>query len=235
MEKNKLFLFLFAMIPGMSHMYLGMLKKGVFLMSLFLAPIGLIFLTRGGMEIISCVLPVVWCYSFFDTFRYKGYTKEVRYRMDAEFFDSAKAFWQQEAEPMLYRRRKWVGLFCIILAIYTFIYNIIGYFFNWFGGKVFWAFYIILSKVPTLLVVLLLLKLGIDLLKKEDEDFVIYHKQNNMQQKQTVSTKTEQTDTNIQQQEVVNNDKEEVDYVEKNIEEDGKVVEPIFLEKRIEE
>ena len=56
-----------------------------------------------------------------------------------------------------------------------------------------------------------------------------------MQQKQTESTKTEQTDTNIQQQEVVNNDKEEVDYVEKNIEEDGKVVEPIFLEKRIEE
>lgn len=43
MEKNKLFMFLFAMVPGMSHMYLGMLKKGVFLMSLFLAPIGLIF------------------------------------------------------------------------------------------------------------------------------------------------------------------------------------------------
>ena len=29
MEKNKFLMFLFAMVPGMSHMYLGMMKKGI--------------------------------------------------------------------------------------------------------------------------------------------------------------------------------------------------------------
>ncbi len=230
MEKNKLFILLFAMVPGMSHMYLGMLKKGVFLMSLFLAPFGLIFLTRGGMEIISCVLPVVWCYSFFDTFRCKGYTKEVRYRMDAEFLEAAKVFWKKEAEPMLYRKRKWVGLFCIFLAIYTFIYNIIGYFLNWFGGRIFWGFYIILSKVPTLLVVLLLLKLGIDLLKKEEEDFVIYDKEKST--KQNEYTADEQSSVHLQQTERT---EKQQDFAKEQTEKEGKVVEPIFLEKRIEE
>ena len=108
MEKNKLLIFLFALIPGVSHMYLGMLKKGIFLMSLFLAPIALIFLTRGGMEIVSCILPVVWCYSFFDAFRFKCYNKEERHHMDIEFYKSLQLFWEPQTKPILYRRRNLV-------------------------------------------------------------------------------------------------------------------------------
>ena len=267
MEKNKLLIFLFALLPGVSHMYLGMLKKGIFLMSLFLAPIALIFLTRGGMEIVSCILPVVWCYSFFDAFRFKCYNKEERHHMDIEFYESLQIFWEQQTKPMLYRRRKLVGLCCIFLAIYTFIFNIIGYFVNWFGNA-FLVFYIVLSKVPTLLVVLFLLKLGIDLLRKEDDDFVAYHKeytktsqkdiqqcttqqhhdteqhtQNNETQQhhdteqQNNETQqhhdTEQQNNETQQQYQQQCDDEKHINVDLNKKE--KIVEPIFLEKRIEE
>ncbi len=103
MEKNKFLMFLFAMVPGMSHMYLGMMKKGILLMSLFLAPLALIFLTRGGLEIISCILPVVWCYSFFDTFRYKNHSKEERYHLDEEFYKVFKNLVQMS--PAEYRRQ----------------------------------------------------------------------------------------------------------------------------------
>ena len=256
MEKNKLLMFLFAMVPGMSHMYLGMLKKGVFLMSLFLAPIGFIFLTRGGFEIISCILPIVWCYSFFDVFRYKGDTKEERYQIDTEFYEKLKFFCQEEAGPMLFRRRKLVGLFCIFLAVYTFIYNIIGYFIDWFG-RVFWFCYIILSKVPTLLVVIVLLKLGIDLLRSEDDNFVAYKKDNKRQKyyetelknivkeqqeeaKETKGTTSEKEQTTCNTE--VKSDIEQTqqhDLQEQeqkvNLEKGEKIVEPIFLERRIEE
>lgn len=267
MEKNKLLIFLFALLPGVSHMYLGMLKKGIFLMSLFLAPIALIFLTRGGMEIVSCILPVVWCYSFFDAFRFKCYNKEERHHMDIEFYKSLQIFWEQQTKPILYRRRKLVGLCCIFLAIYTFIFNIIGYFVNWFGNA-FLVFYIVLSKVPTLLVVIFLLKLGIDLLRKEDDDFVAYHKeytktsqkdiqqctaqqyrdteqhtQNNETQQhhdteqQNNETQqhhdTEQQNNETQQQYQQQCDDEKHINVDLNKKE--KIVEPIFLEKRIEE
>ncbi len=284
MEKNKLLIFLFALLPGVSHMYLGMLKKGIFLMSLFLAPIALIFLTRGGMEIVSCILPVVWCYSFFDAFRFKCYNKEERHHMDIEFYKSLQIFWEQQTKPMLYRRRKLVGLCCIFLAIYTFIFNIIGYFVNWFGNA-FWVFYIVLSKVPTLLVVLFLLKLGIDLLRKEDDDFVEYHKeytktsqkdiqqctaqqyrdteqhtqnnetqqhhdteqhtQNNETQQHhdteqhTQNNETQQHhDTEQQNNETQQQYQQQCDgekHINVDLNKKEKIVEPIFLEKRIEE
>ena len=263
MEKNKLFVFLFALIPGVSHMYLGMFKKGIFLMSLFLAPIALIFLTRGGMEIVSCILPVVWCYSFFDAFRYKYYNKEERYHMDIEFYESLQVFCQQQARPMIHRRRKLVGLCCIFLAVYTFIFNIIGYFVNWFGNA-FWVFYIVLSKVPTLLVVIFLLKLGIDLLRKEDDDFVAYQKeytktyQQSMTQQQCDKEKqqeikveyqqqydtkecaeqyTQQTEQHDEEEQMKQqHDEQQCDEQQKvDLEKKEKVVEPIFLDKRIEE
>lgn len=257
MEKNKLFVFLFALIPGVSHMYLGMFKKGIFLMSLFLAPIALIFLTRGGMEIVSCILPVVWCYSFFDAFRYKCYNKEERYHMDIEFYESLQVFWEQQARPMIHRRRKLVGLCCIFLAVYTFIFNIIGYFVNWFGNA-FWVFYIVLSKVPTLLVVIFLLKLGIDLLRKEDDDFIAYQKeytktyQQSMTQQQCDKEKQQEIKVEYQQQydtkecaEQYTQQTEQHDEQQKeqqcdeqqkvDLEKQEKVVEPIFLDKRIEE
>ncbi len=257
-------MFLFAMVPGLSHMYLGMMKKGIFLMSLFLMPIALIFLTRGGLEIISCILPVVWCYSFFDTFRYKNYSREERYHLDAEFYETLKIFWMEEAGPMFIRRRKLIGVCCIFLAVYTFIYNILGYFTNLFG-RIFWSCYIILSKVPTLLVVVFLLKLGIDLLRAEDDDFVAYQmkKQKNKYQEkkeqEIKEQKTERKETeDISQQEMIKLEKMEDEIVKEEMQQEitpethsvetqdtqqidiplekgEKIVEPIFLEKRIEE
>lgn len=255
MEKNKLLLFLLAMLPGVSHMYLGMLKKGVFLMSLFLAPIAFIFLTRGGLEIVSCILPVVWCYSFFDTFRYKSYTKEERFHIDIEFYENLKSFWLEEAQPMFLRRRKLVGWLCIFLAVYTFIYNIIGYFVNWFD-RVLWFFYVMLSKVPTLLVVIFLFKLGIDLIRSEDDDFVAYQKESKKEykkqkpqqaeQKYDVACEHCQKEAEIKQEQVIEpeNDVQQAEEQQEivqtqqpeiNLEKGEKLVEPIFLEKRIED
>lgn len=253
MEKNKLFLLLFAMVPGMSHMYLGMLKKGIFLMSVFLAPIALIFLTRGGLEIVSCILPIVWCYSFFDTFRYKSYNNEERYHMDMEFYEKLKSFWLEEAQPMVFKRKKLVGLLCIFLAVYTFIYNIIGYFTKLFG-EMFWFCYVVLSKVPTLLVVIFLLKMGIDLLRAEDDDFIAYKKeikkqkpkqmeqncpiegeQKNEQEKKEVEQQSVQyteSENNIQQPQ---QDTLQTQQPKINLEKGEKVVEPIFLDRRIED
>lgn len=84
--------------------------------------------------------------------------------------------------------------------------------------------------MPTLLVVLLLLKLGIDLLKKEEEDFVIYDKEKST--KQSEYTADEQSSVHLQQTERT---EKQQDFAKEQTEKEGKVVEPIFLEKRIEE
>lgn len=58
--------FICALFPGVGHMYLGQLKKGIQLLALFLI-IGPV-LRLVGLGYIATVLKlVIWCYCFFDT------------------------------------------------------------------------------------------------------------------------------------------------------------------------
>ncbi|MEG2852692.1 MAG: hypothetical protein RR879_07545, partial [Hydrogenoanaerobacterium sp.] len=70
MKKNSFLTFCFAFIPGAGQMYLGMMKRGVSIMLAF----AVITAVAGflNLPLISVVLPVIWFFSFFDTFNIKG-------------------------------------------------------------------------------------------------------------------------------------------------------------------
>ena len=69
MRKSSFLTFCFAFIPGAGQMYLGMMKKGTAIMALFAA---LSFLSGFlNLGILLAALPVIWFYSFFDTFNLK--------------------------------------------------------------------------------------------------------------------------------------------------------------------
>lgn len=70
MKKNKILTFLFAWIPGAGHMYLDYMKKGISIMSMFFGIIVVMMLV--SFEYLGFLLPIVWFYSFFDTFRLQG-------------------------------------------------------------------------------------------------------------------------------------------------------------------
>jgi TM2 domain-containing membrane protein YozV len=64
--RSKFFTFIFSLVPGAGQMYLGFMKQGVTLMFMFFFTIFLVDYFR--ISFIIALLPVVWCYSFFDTF-----------------------------------------------------------------------------------------------------------------------------------------------------------------------
>lgn len=64
MRKSKKVATFFAMFPGAGHMYLGLTNQGIQLMLVFLFTCFLS--SRGGMDFISLLLPVIWFYSIFD-------------------------------------------------------------------------------------------------------------------------------------------------------------------------
>ena len=64
-KKNKILFFLFSLIPGAAHMYIGLVKRGLVIMLALVAGAGLAMMADTPAFLL--VLPVLWFYSFFDT------------------------------------------------------------------------------------------------------------------------------------------------------------------------
>lgn len=63
-KKNKILFFLFLLIPGAAHMYIGLVKRGLVIMLALVAGAGLAMMADTPAFLL--VLPVLWFYSFFD-------------------------------------------------------------------------------------------------------------------------------------------------------------------------
>ncbi len=83
-KKSRLFTYFFGLCPGAGHMYLGLMKKGTLLMSLFFGIFA--FGTFFGLAPILIILPVIWFYSFFDVINLYPLSDERRAENEANFF-----------------------------------------------------------------------------------------------------------------------------------------------------
>lgn len=64
---NNFFLFILSALPGLGYMYLGLIKRGMFVMSAFFLNIYLLSATR--FSVLGFLIPVLFFASFFDGFR----------------------------------------------------------------------------------------------------------------------------------------------------------------------
>lgn len=65
--KNPLLVFLFSLVPGAGHMYLGLMTRGLHLMGLFFGMLYVSSFPGLGDLWPLAVAPVLWFYSFFDS------------------------------------------------------------------------------------------------------------------------------------------------------------------------
>ena len=63
-KKNKILFFLFSLIPGAAHMYIGLVKRGLVIMLALVAGAGLAMMADTPAFLL--VLPVLWFYSVCD-------------------------------------------------------------------------------------------------------------------------------------------------------------------------
>lgn len=62
-RKNGFLVFICSLVPGAGEMYLGFMKQGISIMTIFW---GILFIAAGlNLEVVIFLLPIVWCYSFF--------------------------------------------------------------------------------------------------------------------------------------------------------------------------
>lgn len=159
MKKNNFLTFCFAFIPGAGQMYLGMMKRGVSLMLAF----SLISMVAGVLylPILMVFLPVLWFYSFFDTFNSKNLPLEQRLAQDAFLFcfdDAITKDWM----AVVKRRHLLVGSGLIALGVYL-LYNSVFRRLMWQISDAFPWLGTIIDAVPSMIVAVAVIALGIRL------------------------------------------------------------------------
>ena len=150
-DKKKLVTFLCAMWPGGGYMYFGMMKKGAILMALFTALLGLTMTI--GWKFLAFLLPVIWCYCFFDTFHVAKLHEEIRAMEDQDCFDKVVSFCKDDPLKKIEDRKTFIG--------------VLMPFFRW-GEQFYWV-QVTLTVIPTAVVAVLLFMVGKNILQKEQD------------------------------------------------------------------
>lgn len=146
-------------------MYFGMMKKGAILMAVFTALLGLTMTI--GWKFLAFLLPVIWCYCFFDTFHVAKLHEEIRAMEDQDCFDKVAAFLKDDPLKKFEGRRTLLGVLILLAALYTLIYGVLLPFFRW-GEQFYWV-QLTLTVIPTAVVAVLLFMVGKHILQKEQD------------------------------------------------------------------
>lgn len=175
MKKNAFLTFVFALIPGMGQMYQTYMKRGLSLMLLFAVNL---FLTS-IIGIAGIFLPVVWAYSFFDTYRLRTELDQGVAAPDALLFSDGTE--DGVFRAFLARRHVLVGWALVLLGGW-FIFDrfVLDTLQEILGAYGYWEIYHLLNRAPTLLVSVLLIILGVMFMrgrgfaKPKENDFAEY-------------------------------------------------------------
>lgn len=162
--KNGFLTFCFAFMPGAGQMYQGYMKRGLSLVSLFFGGFVLAWLA----EPLLVVMPIVWMYSFFDTFNLRAQLGAGNAPADDFLIHLGR---DESLERLLVRRHKLFGWGLVALGGYI-LYDefILGTL-----ERLFWTYdvrnwmlravYELLREVPQLALCLALILLGLWLVR----------------------------------------------------------------------
>lgn len=161
MKKNSFLTFICACLPGFGQMYLGYMKRGVSLTSVFWL---VIFISAFfNTPIFIIILPIIWAYSFFDTFNIRNLTPEQLANFPDRYIISSKEINQISKNfPSLQNKNfsKIIGYILIFIGAYA-VYNFL---LNTFSNSIFYfstTIYYFLTNLPSFIIFLFVIILGV--------------------------------------------------------------------------
>lgn len=164
-NRKKILVFLCALWPGGGYMYFSMMKKGTLVMALFTAVTGLTLTI--GWKFLAFLLPVIWCYCFFDTFHVAKLPEELRKFEDQECWDAVLAFLKNDPLKRFEEKRTLAGVLILLAALYTMIYGVFLPFFRW--SEELRLVRMALTAIPPAVIAVLLFMVGRNILQKEQD------------------------------------------------------------------
>jgi len=162
---NRLFLFIFACVPGAGQMYLGYMKRGLCLISAFCMNI---FVAAVISQYLTILLAIVWMYSFFDTY-------DLRRKMLSGDFPEDDYMFKFLADESICRliriRSRFVGWILVGLGALALYDNVIMSTLHQLYDRYDWIAPVIqvCRQLPDLVVAAVLILVGIWLVRGKNE------------------------------------------------------------------
>jgi hypothetical protein len=122
-KRSKFLTFMFSLVPGAGHMFMGFMKLGISLMSAFTTII--FFAAWLDISPLLFVLPVLWFYSFFDCINRRYVSDEEFEQLDDSYLFSIDKLVSVNL-GIFQKRRLFAGVLILLLGIYLIWKSIIN-------------------------------------------------------------------------------------------------------------
>ena len=168
-RRSKFLTVLFAFLPGAGHMFLGFMKSGVSLMSLFFGVIALGILIH--LEPLFFLIPIIWFYAFFDCIN-KRFCSDEEFEdlSDGYMFSLDKLF--AGGGKFLQKRNLILGIILLFLGAFLLWDNVLRLLRNYLPYYIVDNLTNLTSLIPKLFFGVLIIVIGIKLVmgKKREAD-----------------------------------------------------------------
>ena len=157
--KNRFWTLIFAFVPGAGQMYQGYMKRGLVHITLFCVSLGLGILTGG---ILAILMPIIWMYSFFDTFTLRSQLMEGCAPADDYPIRLEDTLHLERFVQSSHKLLGWALVFAGLYSLYFVAIRPLGWYFNDMG--LYWLSDLIWD-VPSLVMAFILIVVGVRLVR----------------------------------------------------------------------
>lgn len=160
-KKNGFWTFIFSLLPGAGEMYLGFMKQGVSLMTLFF---GLItFCAFFNFEVGLFILPIIWFYSFFHVHNLNGLPDEEFQQMEDDYLFHLT---ESEIGFQLTRKKELIIAYgCVLIGIYALWRVFLDMLYDLIPHEMYYYMYSLSRLLPQTILSILLIGFGIHLIR----------------------------------------------------------------------
>ncbi|MEY7998749.1 hypothetical protein AB8U03_00815 [Clostridium sp. Mt-5] len=168
-KRGNFLTFIFSLLPGAGHMYIGFMKMGISFMSMFFF---IIFISTWlHIGPLLFFLPLIWFYSFFDCMN-KQYLPDEEFSLleDNYLFSFDKLMTLDK--DLFKRRRLFVGILLLLLGIYLIWINIMRILVSYIPNALYNVINNLTAIAPQIIVGISIIIVGIKLIagKKRESD-----------------------------------------------------------------
>ncbi|BCZ45052.1 hypothetical protein psyc5s11_11190 [Clostridium gelidum] len=169
-KKSKFLTFVFSMLPGAGHMYMGFMKIGVSFMSVFFF---LIFLST-WLDIgpLLFIAPLIWFYSFFDCTNRASLDDDKLLLLEDKYLFSIDKLVKLDKE-VFEKRRLATGVLLLFFGIYLLSENIMNVIHRYIPYEIYEVIYYCTRQVPQLIIGIAIVVIGVKLIQGKKKEYEI--------------------------------------------------------------
>ena len=168
-KKNKLLTLFFSLIPGAGEMYMGFMKMGFSIMTIFAISFIIPFIFN--TEILLCICVLIWFFAFFHARNIATSDNEIFLSLEDKWI--WENFISVEKVPSLNKvYQKWFAIILIIVGFGSLLNNCMNMIYSLIPDNLWNILYPIANRIPKILISIVLIVVGVKMIqgKKEEID-----------------------------------------------------------------